>query len=116
VPTSNPFCPWIRELAAQGITGGCGSGNFCPAQVVTRDQMAVLLLRARESASYTPPPCSNPTFSDVPCSNLFSAWIYELVRRGVTGGCASGLYCPASPNTRAQMAIFLAATFGLPLP
>jgi hypothetical protein len=116
VPTTNPFCPWIRELAAQGITGGCNPGNYCPGQVVTRDQMAVLLLRARESASYTPPPCTAATFSDVPCTSIFSAWIYELVRRGVTGGCQPGLYCPASPNTRAQMAIFLATTFALPLP
>src|SRR5206468_9596193 len=21
---------WIEELAAEGVTGGCGGGNFCP--------------------------------------------------------------------------------------
>ena len=26
------FAPWIEALAAEGITGGCGGGNYCPAQ------------------------------------------------------------------------------------
>ena len=36
---------WIEQLAAEGITAGCGSGNYCPEAVVTRDQMAVFLVR-----------------------------------------------------------------------
>ena len=55
-------------------------------------------------------------FSDVPCSSPFAVWINELVRRGITGGCGGGLFCPTAPNTRAQMAIFLTTTFGLALP
>jgi hypothetical protein len=35
---------WIKQLAAEGITGGCG-GNYCPSTSVTRDQMAVFLVR-----------------------------------------------------------------------
>jgi len=37
---------WIEQLAAEGITSGCGNGNYCPDAVVTRDQMAVFLVRA----------------------------------------------------------------------
>jgi hypothetical protein len=36
---------WIEQLAAEGITGGCGNGNYCPDAEVTRDQMAVFLVR-----------------------------------------------------------------------
>jgi len=36
---------WIEQLAAEGITAGCGGGNYCPDAVVTRDQMAVFLVR-----------------------------------------------------------------------
>jgi hypothetical protein len=36
---------WIEQLAAEGITSGCGNGNYCPDAVVTRDQMAVFLVR-----------------------------------------------------------------------
>ena len=52
----------------------------------------------------------------MPCSSPFAAWINELVRRGITAGCGAGRYCPGSPNTRAEMAIFLTTTFALPLP
>jgi S-layer family protein len=43
VPIESPFCRWITELVARGITGGCGGGNYCPASTVTRGQMAVFL-------------------------------------------------------------------------
>jgi hypothetical protein len=46
VPASDPFAPWIEQLAAEGITAGCGGGNYCPTQVVTRAQMAIFLIRA----------------------------------------------------------------------
>jgi hypothetical protein len=36
---------WIEQLAAEGITGGCGGGNYCPEDPVTRAQMAVFLVR-----------------------------------------------------------------------
>ncbi len=36
---------WIEQLAAEGITGGCGNGNYCPGDPVTRAQMAVFLVR-----------------------------------------------------------------------
>lgn len=49
VPADNSpgsFAPWIEALAAEGITGGCGGGNFCPTVLVTRAQMAIFLVRA----------------------------------------------------------------------
>jgi hypothetical protein len=39
---------WIEQMATEGITSGCGSGNYCPDAEVTRDQMAVFLVRAFE--------------------------------------------------------------------
>ncbi|HTR01559.1 MAG TPA: S-layer homology domain-containing protein [Thermoanaerobaculia bacterium] len=46
VPTNHPFFQFIEALAASGITGGCGSGNYCPDNFVTRGQMAVFLSKA----------------------------------------------------------------------
>lgn len=46
VPTSHPFFQYVEALAASGITGGCGAGNFCPGSYVTRGQMAVFLSKA----------------------------------------------------------------------
>jgi len=46
VPTSHPFFQYIEALAASGITGGCGNGNYCPDAALTRGQMAVFLAKA----------------------------------------------------------------------
>jgi hypothetical protein len=114
VPADSFAAAWIEALAAEGVTSGCGGGMYCPNATVTRAQMAVFLLRMLEGSAYLPPPCTTPTFSDVPCSNGFAPWIEELVRRGITAGCGGGMYCPNNPVTRGQMAVFLSTTFGLP--
>ena len=46
VPTTHPFFQFIEALKASGITGGCGNGNYCPGDPVTRGQMAVFLAKA----------------------------------------------------------------------
>jgi hypothetical protein len=46
VPESDPGYQYIEALAISGITGGCGGGNFCPENAVTRRQMAIFLSKA----------------------------------------------------------------------
>jgi hypothetical protein len=46
VPTSHTYFRAIEALAASGITGGCGSGNFCPNQNITRGEAAAFFARA----------------------------------------------------------------------
>lgn len=104
---------WIEQLAAEGITGGCGNGNYCPELTVTRDQMAVFLLRAEHGLGYTPPAATG-VFADVPTTHWAAPWIEQLAAEGITGGCGGGNYCPSAPVTRAQMAVFLVRTFNLP--
>jgi hypothetical protein len=115
VPCSHPFAAWINELASRNITAGCGAGNYCPESSVSRQEMAVFLIRAA-SPGFTPPACGSPMFGDVSCSSIFAIWIHELVNRNVTAGCGGGNYCPTSPVTREQMAVFLVRNFGLPFP
>ena len=112
VPCPGPFTDWIEDLAAQGITGGCGGDNFCPAEPVTREQMAVFLLKTEHGSAYAPPPCAG-SFADVECPSLFADWIEQLAAEQITGGCGGGNYCPASPSTRGQMAVFLTKTLNL---
>jgi hypothetical protein len=47
------------------------------------------------------------TFPDVPTSNPFFHYVETIYQLGITGGCSGGNYCPSSPVTRAQMAVFL---------
>jgi hypothetical protein len=106
---------WIEALKTDGVTGGCGGGAFCPNNPVTRAQMAVFLLTAEHGAGYTPPLVGPGTgFNDVPADYWAAAWIKQLAAEGITGGCGSGNYCPETPVTRAQMAVFLVGTFNLP--
>ncbi len=45
VPQGSFADAWIEQLALEGITSGCGGGNYCPDQTVTRAEMAVFLVR-----------------------------------------------------------------------
>ena len=115
VPTSYWAAAFIKQLAVEGITSGCGGGNYCPESPVTRAQMAVFLLKAKYGASYVPPAVGTSTgFGDVPPDYWAAAFIKQLVTEGITAGCGSGNYCPEQPVTRAQMAVFLVRTFSLP--
>jgi len=48
------FAEWIEELAAEGITDGCGTKIYCPTNPNTRGQMAVFLVRTFGLALYGP--------------------------------------------------------------
>ena len=103
---------WIELLSSDGITTGCGINIYCPEAAVTREQMAVFLLRAKYGQGYAPP---TPTgvFNDVVLSHWAAPWIEQLAAEGITTGCGNNNYCPKDSVTRAQMAVFLVRTFGL---
>ena len=107
VPTSNQFYFYIEGLFHLGVTSGCGGGNYCPADSVTRAQMAVFLLKTEFGAGHVPPPATGTVFNDVHIGDFAAAWIEELAALQITGGCGGGNYCPNDPVTRAQMAVFL---------
>ena len=110
VPGAQQFHSFVTRLVSNGLTVGCGGGLYCVDNPTTRGQMAVFLLRARLGFCFTPPPATGTVFADVPVSNIYAAWIEELERQGLTGGCGGGNYCPAASVTRAQMAVFLLNT------
>src|SRR6187549_3591502 len=45
VPDGNTFHADIAAIAEAGVTTGCGGGNYCPLEFVTREQMAGFLNR-----------------------------------------------------------------------
>ena len=113
VPTTNAFYRFIETLLHHGVTGGCSGDPVLPGQL--DDARADGRLRAgREGRHRTtrPPACTTPMFADVPASSPFCRWIEELARRTVVTGCGGGNYCPSSPVSREQMAVFVAAHAG----
>ncbi|MGQ0607161.1 MAG: S8 family peptidase [Chloroflexota bacterium] len=96
----------INAIAAVGITGGCATSRYCPRSPVTREQMASFLVRALDL-----PAGSRDYFTDDEGSQHEAA-INALAAAGITGGCATGRYCPGATVTRGQMAAFLHRGFG----
>jgi parallel beta-helix repeat protein len=111
VPPADPFHDYVVTVARNGITAGCGGGNYCRNAPVTRAQMAVFLLKSEHGSSYNPPSCTG-VFGDVACPSTFANWIEQLANEEITGGCQASplLYCPDNAVTRQQMAAFLLKT------
>jgi len=78
------------------VSGGNGFGGV---QIVWRRQVSTAPATA--------------TFSDVPTTDGAFQFVEALVASGVTAGCGGGNYCPDSPLTRRQMAVFLSKSLGL---
>jgi hypothetical protein len=111
VSNSHPFYSYVTGLVLQRITAGIGGGYYGVDLPVSRQQMAVFLLKAKYGPCYTPPPCTVQQFADVPCDSPFAPWINQLVALGITAGCGGGNYCPLMPVTREQMAALLLKAF-----
>ena len=90
---------------------GLRGGNYCPGSPITREQMAAFIIRALDEFSPPTPPAQR--FLDVPPTSPFYAFIDRLAELGITSGCGGGNYCPGSPVTRAQMAVFLVVAFSI---
>ncbi len=113
---TTPNADYIEALYNEGVTAGCATDplRFCPDNPVTRAQMAVFLLAAKEGTGYTPPACTG-IFTDVPCPAHWAAdWVEELFNRGITAGCGTDIYCPDNNTTRSQMSVFMTVNWDFP--
>jgi streptogramin lyase len=96
---------YISSIACAGITTGCGGGNFCPFDSVTRAQMAGFLIRSLYGEDFD---CSMiPYFTDVSDSHWAFLYVQKLFEDEITTGCGPSVYCPTTTVTRAQMATFI---------
>lgn len=100
---------YIEAVAAEGITSGCGPGDYCPSRTVTRAQMATFLARALGLDTSAAP----DHFTDDDGS-IFEPSINAVAQANITSGCGGTDFCPGDPVTRAQMAAFLVRAFDLP--
>ena len=112
MPCPSTYANWIEQLSNEGVTAGCGNGDYCPDASVTRAQMAVFLLKTSQGSAYVPP-AATAIFDDVPVGAFADAFIDDLYNRGIAGGCSTSplLYCPNNVVNRAQMAALLVNTF-----
>jgi hypothetical protein len=93
---------YVEAIAAAGVTSGCEEGLYCPADSVTRGQMASFLARALDL-----PASITDWFSDDDTST-HEANINRIADAGVTLGFSDGTFRPDDLVPRDQMASFLA--------
>jgi len=48
VPCPSQFADYVEGIYNEGITAGCGGGDYCPDASITNTQMAVFLVKAFE--------------------------------------------------------------------
>lgn len=113
VPASSPFFPYIQKLADLGLTHGCSATQYCPAGLVSRGDMSVLLVRGKLESlfgdNFTYP--TTPFFTDVPASLPQFPYIQKMYELGLTSGCSATQYCPNANLTRQEVAVFLDRAF-----
>lgn len=127
VAPNDPRCPAIHYVAANGITAGCGAGNYCPEASTTRGQMAVFLAKSLAGNNIPPSgtvPGMGPyqcgeggtsVFLDVDPLDSRCPHIHYVAAHQISVGCGGGNFCPGSSTRRDQMAVFLTKAFGLGL-
>ena len=107
VPASSWAYAYILAIRGAGITTGCDNNNYCPINLVARDQMAAFLIRAIEDDPQSNLCASGSPYNDVPSGVWYCSHVKRLVDRAITGGCGNGNYCPMNLVTREQMAAFI---------
>jgi Domain of unknown function (DUF1929)/IPT/TIG domain/S-layer homology domain len=105
VPQAHLFHEAVERLFRGGVTAGCGGGNFCPDDTVTRAQMAMFLMRAEHGEGYVAPAATGTVFTDVPSAALGAGAIEQAASEGIFA--AGGSFGPNDAVTRAEMAELL---------
>lgn len=96
---------WLAEL---GVVSGCADRQFCPDQVVTREQLASLLARA-----FGLPAVMTDAFVD-DAGSIHEGAINSVAAAGLMSGCDAKRFCPSAPATRDVLRVAL-QTAGAPL-
>jgi len=105
----------VEYCRTQGVVGGYADG-YRPEEIVNRAQMAVYVARAIAGGdSGVPAGPGTATFPDVPTSQWAFKYIEYCKAQGVVGGYPEGTYRPDEAVNRAQMAVYVARAFGLPM-
>ena len=104
VPAEYLFHDAIERLFRAAVTRGCGNGNFCPADPLTRAQVAVFTLRTVRGPAYRPPAATGAVFQDVSSGTPLADWIEDSYAQGLTTRCVFSppRFCPDNRVLRAE--------------
>jgi uncharacterized protein YkwD len=100
VPPGSAFYPYVETAYAHHVIGGYAGGTFRPTAVITRAQIAKVVVSA---AGW---PLVNPTtghFADVPRGSSFYQYVETAVAHSIMSGYSDGTFHEGSPATRGQL-------------
>ncbi len=99
----------INCIAYFGITKGTSATTYSPDDAVTREQMALFLIRLAGRVGIAIPSGGDFGFADIGHLDAESrVAINQLAGLGITKGTSTTTYSPADPVSRWQMALFIA--------
>ena len=104
VPTSHEYYKYIAALENAGIMSGYSNGSFMPNEIITRGQLAKILVlgfKFEIASSY------NHHFKDVNSQTSNAAYIQTLVDLKITEGTTPITFSPYNALTRGQIASFI---------
>jgi hypothetical protein len=115
VPTGYWAFRYVEYCHDRGVVGGYADG-YRPEEIVNRAQMAVYVSRAIAGGDGgVPPGPGTASFPDVPTTQWAFRYIEYCKANGVVGGYPDGSYHPDEAVNRAQMAVYVARAFALPM-
>ncbi len=110
VQASDWFAPYVGWAADCGVVNGYDDGTFAPNLEITREQMALILIRYCSAAHLTlPETVTGAPFLD---EGEISSWALEAVLKarsyGLINGRDNGCYDPKGTATRGEMCAVIA--------
>ncbi|MYJ15319.1 MAG: S-layer homology domain-containing protein [Acidimicrobiia bacterium] len=117
VPLGDPSAADIDCIAYYGITRGTSSTTYSPEEPVTREQMALFLVRLAALVGINLHAGVDTPFEDVAhLTEESREAIGRIYRLGITAGATDTTYQPARNVTRGEMALFLQRLMDLMAP
>ena len=112
VPDTEEYAEAVNVLSGLGVIGGYPDGNFKPANIVTRAEMATMIVN---SLGIPVSGGSATKFSDVPSSHWASGYIAYAVSVGFVAGYPDGTFKPEQQVTANEALTMIVASLGYTL-
>lgn len=110
VKESDWFAPAVAWAAEFGVTKGVGGNNFAPNAKITREDMAVMILRFAEKMGYTLSERVQPAeFTDQKdIADYAEEAVSKMQKAGIISGKPNNLFDPKGSATRAEASKMIA--------
>ncbi len=109
VPKSSWYASAVEWAAENGVVAGTSATTFAPNQIITREQICVMLVNyANYAGTVLPRTRAGVLFADSgKCADYALDAVYTLYRSGVVSGVGNNKFNPTGSATRAECAVIL---------